>query len=483
MSFPASGKHERILWFSLVGFLLTIILFLTVIIIRNDMSFITARPINRPSTYQKARQFEKIYNYIVTHAVNADHLDELFQAAIDGMLEQLDDPHAVFVSGDAARAMQSRLNGHFRGIGTVIIKHPADGFWLDERERYVHVVEVHSGSPAARGGLQVNDFITEINGDSTEPMDASEVVLRLRGPVDSPVQLTVLREDEILMVELKRDYIQVATVRREMMDSIGYLQLHQFAHTTADDVKKALAYFEAQGAEGVVIDVRGNPGGSLEAVVKIADFFLAEGVIVSTQSRSSLQNHVFKASKKGSWGEHVPLVVLMDSESASASEVLAGALQDHQRATIMGQASYGKASVQQLYPLNRAGDELLKLTIAYYFTPSGQNIDRHGITPDIITELLVPPPHSEETHEAIRELYRRRVFEQFLSSTPRPTPSERDTFAAKQLILNEMLDLPLLLWHFDWYLSMRIVREEGYDLDRDALLLQAKSYLLLEDTL
>jgi carboxyl-terminal processing protease len=474
---PSLIKHERALWLAVVGFLLTLILFLTVIIVRNDFRFISARSIKQPTVYQKARKFAVIYNYVLNHAVNPVELDELFQAAIDGMLAQLDDPYAEFVTDGAARDLQSRVSGHFGGIGTVIVKHPADGFWLDERERYVRIVEVHTDSPAARGGVQAGDFITEINGLSTEPMDGAEVVMHLRGPVDSPVQLTILRDSDTFTVNLKRDYIEVITVRQAMIGSVGYLKIHQFAQPTVAHVKNALIYFEAQGALGIVIDLRDNPGGSLEAVVKIADLFLTDGVIVSTRSRSNIQNQVFKASSKGLWSEHIPLVVLMNEFSASASEVMAGALQDNQRATIMGQVSYGKASVQQVYPLNRTGNELLKLTIAYYYTPLGQNIDGHGITPDIITEPLPLPVLSVEAYEAIRSLYARRIFEQFLNSSPQPTQDELSDFAQMQSAMYESLSQPLVLWHLERYLSSRTVQNEGYDLVNDSLLFKAKLYL------
>ncbi len=307
---------------------------------------------------------------------------ELIYGALNGMLRELDQ-YSQFMKPDMYRELNVETRGHFGGLGIVIGQ--------DDSE-VLTVMSPIAGTPAAKAGILPGDKIVAIEGQSTADMSLVEAVKLLRGPRGSKVTITVLRlqengdgatEPEQFDVTLTRAEIEIPSLKGEMLENhIGYVRLIEFKEATARDLKKELAALKTQGMEAVVLDLRNNPGGLLQAAAEVSDVFLSKGeLIVSTESRNPRQNMQFNATHPPQITEDMPIVVLLNQGSASASEIVAGALKDHRRAAIIGEKSFGKGSVQSIIPL---GDtSALRLTTARYLTPSGVSISGTGIEPDV----------------------------------------------------------------------------------------------------
>ncbi|MCR9278173.1 MAG: S41 family peptidase [Pseudomonadaceae bacterium] len=306
-----------------------------------------------------ARQIQD--NYIDT--VSPERLTE---AALRGMVGELD-IHSSYLDEQDYASLQAETNGGFVGIGVE----------LAVIERRFTVVSPLSGSPAERAGLQAGDVLIEVDGESLKGLLLIDVIDRLRGELGAPVDLTLLRDDERIETNVRRDVVMVTSVdSRQLEDDIGYLRINQFQIDTADAFDKQLA--ELDTSAGLVLDLRNNPGGVLGASVAVADRLLDDGLIVFTEARARVAELRFEATP-GDVLEGAPVVVLINQGSASASEIVAGALADHKRAILLGETSFGKASVQTVLPLS--GSRAVKLTTARYFTPNGQAIHGVGITP------------------------------------------------------------------------------------------------------
>lgn len=323
------------------------------------------------------RNFADVFNQI-RHSYVEEVADEtLLENAIRGMLSGLD-PHSDYLDSDSFDNLQSHTTGEFGGLGIEV----------GMENGFVKVVAPIDDTPAQRAGLQSGDLIIQIDNKPVKGLSLQEAVTMMRGPKGSKVVLTILRDgvNAPFDVELRRDTITVASVRSKMLQpGYGYLRISQFQSRTARDLRTELAKLQAMDGElkGLVLDLRNNPGGLLQASVQVTDTFLDDGLIVYTQGRLPDAYSRYNASTQTQAGD-TPLVVLINGGSASASEIVAGALQDHRRAIILGTQSFGKGSVQTVLPLSE--ESAIKLTTARYYTPSGKSIQAQGIIPDIVVE-------------------------------------------------------------------------------------------------
>ncbi|MDC3409876.1 S41 family peptidase [Alphaproteobacteria bacterium] len=337
---------------------------------------------NRQETYKQLNLFGDVFQRVQEQYVEEITDKELIESAISGMLQSLD-PHSSYLSPESYKDMQVKTKGAFGGLGIEITME--DGF--------VKVVSPIDDTPAANAGMKSGDLIIGIDGESIKGLTINEAVSKLRGPVKSKVTITVVRENkDPFEIEIIRDIIKIRSVKHEIINNIGYVRLTTFSDTTTSGMEKSVKEIKKELGDkfqGLILDLRNNPGGLLNQSISVTDSFLNQGEIVSTQGRKSDDtSRIF--AKKGDIIDGKPLIVLINSGSASASEIVAGALKDHARAIIVGTRSFGKGSVQSIIPL--AGNGAMRLTTARYYTPSGVSIQAKGIEPDIkveagITEL------------------------------------------------------------------------------------------------
>lgn len=331
----------------------------------------------RPGSGQEMASVQQVWDLLAEGYVNQEKLDAaiLSQAAINGMLEALDDPYTAFLDEETYKLGLSTIAGKFDGIGAQV----------GIRDEQLMIIAPLPDSPAARAGIRSGDTILEIDGQSTQGMSLTEAVLRVRGQRGTSVRLLILRPDqpEPETIEIVRAEIELTSVNFEMRADIAYIRLTQFSERTAAELAPVLKTIGREGATGIIIDLRGNPGGLLEAVIDVTSYFLAEGVVVSVVDGKG-QETVWAVEPQGITTD-LPLVVLVDGFSASASEVMAGALQDSGRAITAGTITFGKGSVQVLLQLEDGSG--LAITTARWFTPQGRLIEGKGLIPDYELEL------------------------------------------------------------------------------------------------
>ena len=324
--------------------------------------------------------FSKVFNTVKDRYVESPNDKTIVQGAIRGMLESLD-PHSAFFSREEFQEMQQDTKGQFGGVGIEI----------SSKNKMLTVMTPIEGTPASEAGIKSGDIIVKINEKSTEKLSLFEAVKLMRGKPGTWVELTIRREnvDKPLVFKIKRAVINVKSVSLKSVEGVPVVKLTQFKEKTADEMKKAIRE-AAKGGEikGIVLDLRNNPGGLLSQAIDVADYFLEDGLIVYTQGRDQAQTNKNYATGPGTQ-PHYPIVVLVNGGSASASEIVAGALQDHKRARVVGVQTFGKGSVQEVIPLEDGSG--LKLTTQLYYTPSGRTIQGLGITPDTIVEALDAP--------------------------------------------------------------------------------------------
>ena len=331
---------------------------------------------NRQETYKQLNLFGDVFQRVQEQYVEEITDKELIESAISGMLQSLD-PHSSYLSPESYKDMQVKTKGTFGGLGIEITMEGG----------FVKVVSPIDDTPAANAGMQPGDLIIGINGESIKGLTINEAVSRLRGPVKSKIIITVVRgEKDPFDVEIIRDIIKIRSVKHEVINNIGYVRLTTFSDTTTSGMEKSINEIKKELGDkfqGLILDLRNNPGGLLNQSISVTDAFLNQGEIVSTQGRKADDtSRVF--AKKGDIINGKPLIVLINSGSASASEIVAGALKDHTRAIIVGTRSFGKGSVQSIIPL--PGNGAMRLTTARYYTPSGVSIQAKGIEPDIKVE-------------------------------------------------------------------------------------------------
>ncbi len=328
--------------------------------------------------YEQLKIFASVLDLVQRNYVEEVNPKKLIYGAIQGMLSSLD-PHSSFMRPDDYKELQVETKGSFTGIGIEITL----------RDGVLTVVSPIEGTPAYKAGLKANDKILKINGKSTKNMGLMEAVKLLRGPKGTKVTISIYREGwtQLKDITITRDVIPIKSVRSGVLDSdYGYIRITTFRNNTSPELKKALKQLEKKDEiKGLVLDLRNNPGGLLDQAVKVADEFLESGLIVYTDGRVKDQRMRFTARPNRDHHDY-PIVVLINEGSASASEIVAGALQDHKRAIILGTQSFGKGSVQTIIPLEDGS--AVRLTTARYYTPSGKSIQAKGITPDIIVPFV-----------------------------------------------------------------------------------------------
>ena len=341
------------------------------------------------SVYEQLELFGNIFERIRTDYVEAPDDKALIEAAINGMLTSLD-PHSGFLSADAYSDMRTQTRGSFGGLGIEV----------SQEEGMVRVVSPIDDTPAAQAGVQAGDFITHVNGESLLGLTLDQAVDMMRGPVGSEITITILRQGETEPFDLTmtRDTIRLTVVRTRVEGNAVILRVSTFNDETYDTLRAELekAVEEAGGIDrvtGFVLDLRNNPGGLLNQAISVSDAFLDAGEIVSTRGRDASQSERWNA-EPGDLAQGKPMVVLINGGSASASEIVTGALQDHRRAIVVGEKSFGKGSVQTVMPVT--ADSAIRLTTARYYTPSGRSIQAMGIQPDILVAQPRRNPQVED---------------------------------------------------------------------------------------
>lgn len=325
-------------------------------------------------TYELLNLFGDVFERVRRDYVESVDDEKLIESAINGMLTSLD-PHSGYLNKKSFQEMQVQTKGEFGGLGIEVTM----------ENGLVKVVSPIDDTPAFRAGVKAGDFISQIDDEPVMGLTLSEAVEKMRGKVGTDIVVTVLREglSEPLDISITRDLIKIRSVRARKEDDVAYIRIVSFAETTYDSMRHELSQQKKEiGAKlkGVVLDLRNNPGGLLDQAIAVSDAFLDRGEIVSTRERDPLNTKRYSA-RKGDLAEGLPIVVLINQGSASASEIVAGALKDHQRAVILGTKSFGKGSVQTVIPLKEHG--AMRLTTARYYTPSGVSIQATGIEPDI----------------------------------------------------------------------------------------------------
>ena len=352
------------------------------------------------SVYQQLDLFGDVFERIRAQYVEEVSTEDLVSAAINGMLTSLD-PHSSYLSAKDFEEMQVDTKGEFGGLGIEVT----------QEEGFIKVISPMDGTPAAKAGIKAGDFITHVNGEALVGLLLDEAVDKMRGPVGSEIIITVVREGvaEPFDVSIIRDSIKLTAATGRVVGHTIVLRLSTFNEQTTSGMKEALAKgLEELGGidklEGVVLDLRNNPGGLLNEAITVVDAFLEKGEIVSTRGRTAGSGERYNA-EPGDLINGKPIVLLINGGSASASEIVAGALQDHRRAVVVGTKSFGKGSVQTLIPLR--GDGAMRLTTARYYTPSGRSIQALGISPDIVVQQPLPPAvdpaATEEKKSAVGE--------------------------------------------------------------------------------
>jgi carboxyl-terminal processing protease len=335
-------------------------------------------------TYRELNLFGDVFERVRADYVEKPEDSKLVESAINGMLAGLD-PHSSYMDPKSFRDMQVQTRGEFGGLGIEVTME--DGL--------VKVVAPIDDTPAAKAGVMANDIITQLDDEAVQGLTLNQAVDKMRGPVNTKIKLTIMRKgsDKPIDVTIMRDVIRVKSVRSHPEgEDVGYIRITQFNEQTTDGLKQAINDLNSQlGADkikGWVVDLRNNPGGLLDQAISVSDTFLDKGEIVSTRGRNPEETQRFNA-RPGDMTKSKPVILLINGGSASASEIVAGALQDHKRATLVGTRSFGKGSVQTIIPLG-AGNGALRLTTARYYTPSGRSIQAKGITPDIEVQQDVP---------------------------------------------------------------------------------------------
>ncbi len=348
-----------------------------------------------PDVYQYLRLFSDVLNIVQDNYVEKIDLKKLMYGAVSGMLRELD-PHSSFLKPEEYKELQVETKGKFGGLGIEI----------SMKDGILTVVSPLEGTPADKAGIQAGDQIVRIDDQPTQDMSLTEAVQKMRGAKGTKVKLTIVRKGERkpLEFELVRDTISIQSVKwRTLEPGYGYVRISSFQSGTVNDLRKALDQLESDNhpLQGLVLDLRNDPGGLLDQAVEVADEFIDEGLIVYTGGRLDNQKMRFEAHKN-SKPRNFPIVVLVNSGSASASEIVAGALQDHKRAIILGEPTFGKGSVQTVIPMSDGS--ALRLTTSLYYTPSGRSIQAKGIEPDILVKKETSQKAEDDGTDEIRRV-------------------------------------------------------------------------------
>lgn len=446
-----------------------IALILAMVVIGASYCFaqVKAQNDSKASSFQYMRKINSVFDFVQQNYVDEIDPVVLYEGALKGMFEALGDPYSVYLDSDYMRDLTDTTEGSFGGVGLTISK-PVES--TPEKPAYVEVASPLEDSPGAKAGIRAGDLIVAVEGRPTSELTMNEVLGLLRGEVGTPVTITILRGTNMRFdVRLVRALIEVPTAKYGMIEGtkIGYVRLIEFTPETPIRFQDALDSFEENGYKSLIIDLRDNPGGLINSVVDVADKFIDKGVIVSTKSRIAIENMEFKASKdKTTAKKNIPIVVLINKGSASASEILSGALKDYKMAYLVGENTYGKGSVQQVRQLSDTDG--FKLTMARYYTPSDVNIDKIGIPPDL--EITNMESLTKEQEDNYVKLVEDRVIEKLVEDNPEMT--EKQIAENAKVISNDT--------KIDARIIRKIIRNQVtkystplYDLDYDLQLNEA----------
>ena len=414
------------------------------------------------TSFQYVKKLNSVFDFVQQNYVDEIDPKILYEGALKGMLDAIGDPYTLYLDSDYMRDLNDTTSGSFGGVGLSISKAAES---TPSKPAYVEVASPIEDTPGAKAGIQAGDLISAIDGLPTPTMTMNEVLQHLRGEIGTPVTVTILRGTSMKFdVTLIRALIEVPTVKYGMIEGtkIGYARLIQFTPDTAQRLQDALDSFEKNDYQGLIIDLRDNPGGLITSAVDVADKFIDNGPIVSTKSRLLFENSQFSAShEKTTVKNGVPIVVLINKGAASASEIVSGALKDYHLAYLVGERTYGKGSVQQVIPLSNTDG--IKITMARYYTPSDMNIDKIGIPPD--QEIKNLADFSDEEEKLYVDMIKSEVINKAAES--KPNMSEADIAIAATKIAKE--------YPLDERLIRRLIRIQVqktqpsvlYDLDYD----------------
>lgn len=385
---------------------------------------------NEENDYKKLEIFTDVLSLVRASYVENVDMDDLIYGAIRGMLNTLD-PHSSFLTPEMYEDMQADTHGEFGGLGIEITVKDGD----------LIIVSPIEDTPAYAAGIQAGDQIIKINGKVTRDLEIMEAVRMMRGPKGEAITISVRRHGvaDFLDFTIVRDIIKIQSVKSDLLQGqYGYIRVSQFQDRTSHDLKehlKSLRQDNAGQLKGIILDLRNNPGGLLDQAVAVADIFLNDGLIVYTEGREVEGQMTFSAQENGTEPEY-PLIVLINGGSASAAEIVAGALQDHSRAVILGEQSFGKGSVQTIIPLD--DNSGLRLTTARYFTPSGRSIQARGISPDIVVSSLITA-QPEDTGTLVREEDLENHFKSSVEKHPEQDKKESEGLVHEKLEDNQLL--------------------------------------------
>ncbi|GHV84809.1 peptidase S41 [Spirochaetia bacterium] len=454
-----SEKNRRILPWILSGLVLVFV-------------FVTASRAsaqNNPQDRPYASIIQNVFDFIQRNYVDEVESQKLFEGAMKGMFDSLGDPHSAFLPERDYMDLNDTTSGHFGGVGLYISK-PLEAK-PDGTPPFVEVSSPIEDTPGWRAGINPGDLIIEINGEPTDVLSMDTVLARLRGVPGTDVSLLIRRGAKLeFPVTLTRAVIEVPVIKYEMIGDIGYIRIISFTPKTIVHTREALENFAQKKYKSLVVDLRNNPGGLLDSAVGICELFLDGGVVVSTKSRIPAENYVYHARRSPVVPKDMPLIVMINKGSASASEIVAGALKDRGRAYLVGEKSYGKGSVQKVYPVG--ANTGFRITTARYYTPSDVNIDKIGIPPD--REVLFPEFSAADV-EKLNELLKSNAIAAFVADNPNATSAEIDAFAGELTAA----------YHLDSTLLRRLIRNEQnrtviapvYDLEYDIQLQEAVKIL------
>lgn len=458
------SRRDRIFWLTSGGVAVVVFLVLTVTpaVIAQDDS----------STERLLGIFENVFRFVEDNYVDEVEAEALLEGALRGLFDSLDDPHSAYLDADEMRSLTDTTTGEYGGVGMYISKQESDD---NATNGFIEVVSPIEDTPAYTAGVRAGDVIMGIRDQdadefiTTEDLSIDEVVDRLRGEPGTTVTINIRRgESTVFDITLARAVIEYPTVKYAMIgEDIGFLRIISFTPRTIERVEEALDHFKSNDYQSMIIDVRGDPGGLLDSVIEVADLFFTGGTIVGTQARSLLENERFVAEPGVAIPEEMPVIVLIDEGSASASEILAGALQDRRRALLVGQTTYGKGSVQQIRRIGTGG---FRLTMSRYYLPSGRFIDKVGVDPDV---EIVPPELTDEQSQLYTELLSSERVISWAADNLKATEGELTLFVDE--LQEDSGDIP------DRWLR-RLVKNEinrqnndlvVYDLDFDIVLQEA----------
>jgi len=438
------------------------------------LSFVTvsvpelyAQQTKTPDAKQYSQLLQNIYQFILQNYVDEPDPAKLYEGAIKGMMDSLNDPYSAFLDEDMMSDLMSDTTGTYGGVGLYISKQTTAP--TEDTPRYIEVVSPIEDTPAWKEGIRSGDLITKIDGEDTSALSVDKASAKIKGEPGTTVVLTFKRGSYEFDVSFTRSKIEIPAVKNAVITTaqgdVGYIRILEWNPNTAPQMKTVLQDMKKKGIDKFILDVRSNPGGLLSSVIDVSDLFLSSGVIVSTKGRTVSENYEYKAKPDLAIPQGDRMIVLTNQGSASASEIFSGAMKDTKRALLLGEKTYGKGSVQQIFPLDKVG---FKLTMARYYTPSGVNIDKVGIEPDV---TVTEPSLSDKELAEVQKLYDAGDIARYLQNTPQPTVEQRKAFATE---LAKKYAVPELILE-------KLVRDESersqpariYDLEYDVQLQKA----------